>query len=247
VNIDALVANAPAFETELAALKASLEPASFWYPYGSITNVVHLSRLLTDSHRDLGALAAGRAVVDIGAADGDMAFFLERNGFVTEIVDHGPTNWNGLRGARRLQEALGSAVVIHDVDLDAQFRLPRSDYGLVLFLGILYHLQNPFYALKALAAASAYCLVSTRIAQVTVDRKTRLDNAPVAYLVSPTETNNDATNYWIFSYPGLQRLCDRTGWDIVDTIRLGATKDSDPASPDRDERAFLLLKSRITG
>jgi hypothetical protein len=64
-------------------------------------------------------------------------------------------NFNMLRGARLLKETLGSKVEIHEVDLDSQFRLPRSDYGLVFFLGILYHLKNPFYALESLSGRSA--------------------------------------------------------------------------------------------
>ena len=129
-------------------------------------------------------------------------------------------------------------------ELDDLFSIPRQGYGLVFFLGILYQLQNPYYALKALARATRYCLISTRIAQVTTDRGVRFADVPVAYLVAPTETNNDSTNYWIFSDAGLRRILDRTGWEIVDYMTVGAAVDSDPASSDRDERAFCLVRSR---
>ena len=159
-------------------------------------------------------------------------------------MENAATNFNGVRGAHRLKEALRSSVEIHEADLDSQFSLPRQGYGLVFFLGILYHLQNPYYALKALARATRYCLISTRIAQVTTDRGVRFADVPVAYLVAPTETNNDSTNYWIFSDAGLRRILDRTGWEIVDYMTVGAAVDSDPASSDRDERAFCLVRSR---
>jgi hypothetical protein len=66
----------------------------------------------------------------------------------------------------------------------------------------------------------------------------------VAYLVAPQECNNDCTNYWIFSEEGLRRILARTGWDVCDFTTVGNRVDSDPASPEGDERAFCLVKSR---
>jgi hypothetical protein len=200
---------------------------------------------LTGVHRSILTLAGDDPIADIGAADGDLAFFLETLGCEVELIDHGPTNFNGLRGARLLREALGSRASISEVDLDAQFALPRERYGLVLFLGILYHLQNPYYALLSLARSARYCVLSTRVARFTQDKQVRFGDVPVAYLVGPSETNNDSTNYWIFSPAGLRRILERTGWTIVDYLAVGATGDSDPASADRDERAFCLLRSEV--
>jgi len=88
-------------------------------------------------------------------------------------------------------------------------------------------------------------LLSTRVARVTADRALRLERAPVAHLVDPLETNADATNRWIFSPAGPDRLIDRAGWDILEHMMVGRTRgDSDPSSPDRDERASYLLRSR---
>ncbi len=130
------------------------------------------------------------------------------------------------------------------MDLDSQFALPHGHYGLVLFLGILYHLQNPFFILKQLSAHADYLLLSTRVAARTPGPGVDLRDAPVAYLVAPMELNNDPTNYWIFSMPGLRRLIERTGWELLDEITLGVTDgSSDPARNDRDERAFVLLRS----
>jgi 2-polyprenyl-3-methyl-5-hydroxy-6-metoxy-1,4-benzoquinol methylase len=246
-DIARLLDDAGSFSSEIRDVKSRLAAADQWYPYESITNLWHLDRLLTGPNRDLIALAAGNPVADIGAADGDMAFFLARHGLTVDIIDWGPTNWNGLRGARLLAEHYATTVSLHEVDLDSQFRLPRQQYGLVLFLGILYHLQNPIYVLRSLAEHSQHLLLSTRIARVTADRSVRLARAPVAYLLDPTETNNDSTNWWIFSPAGLERLIDRSGWDVLDQMTVGRTEgDSDPSRPDRDERAFYLLRSRTS-
>jgi hypothetical protein len=200
--------------------------------------------MLTGENRDLTRLAQGLPVADIGAADGDLAFVLEDiAGWQVDIVDTAATNMNGLQGARALRDHLESRVQIHDIDLDRQFELPRDHYGLVFFLGILYHLQNPFYALRELASRSKHCLLSTKVARFAGPGRTPIAALPVGYLVAPRETNNDPTNYWILSPVGLERLVERAGWEILDQVNVGNTTDSDPSTPEHDERMFMLLRS----
>jgi hypothetical protein len=215
-----------------------------WYLYDILGNIPHLDALLHGENRDLGRLAAGLPVADIGGADGDLAFVLEHKwGWQVDLIDTAATNMNGLRGARALRDQLGSGVVIEDVDLDRQFRLPRERYGLVFLLGILYHLQNPFYVLKALASHADHCLLSTRVARVAGPDRARIAELPVAYLVSPSETNNDATNYWMFSPAGLERIVNRAGWSVLEQHSAGDLTASDPSSPEHDERMFMLLRA----
>ncbi|WP_092530321.1 class I SAM-dependent methyltransferase [Amycolatopsis arida] len=245
MDFEAVKKQALEYREELLATKAALAPTDFgWYPYDTMANVFHLDALLSGPNREVLDEVAGGPVADIGGADGDFGFFLEqRLGCDVDLIDHGPTNFNQLRGAERLRTELGSRLGIHETDLDTQFRLPRDHYRAVFFLGILYHLKNPYYVLELLARHADLCFLSTRVAQLTPDHGTRLAGSPVAYLVHPTETNNDPTNFWIFSTAGLHRLLERTGWEVVDFTTVGCTEDSDPASPDRDERAFALLRS----
>jgi tRNA (mo5U34)-methyltransferase len=245
MQISALNKLATEYHHQLADTKSAInDPNIFWYPYGTLFNFGHLDKLLTGPNRDLDHLIQGLPIADVGAADGEASFFLESHGHTVDIVDYPPTNCNGLRGARALKEALQSGVTINEVDLDSQFRWPRERYGLTIFLGILYHLKNPFYALESMAKVSSYAIVSTRIARYASDKKTRVAEMPMAYLLDATECNNDATNFWIFSDAGLKRLFHRTGWEIADYMTVGNTKNSDPASAAGDERAFALLKSR---
>jgi len=244
-SYDDIVALAQGWRAKLLQLKADNPPEEFtWYGYDILSNVWHIDNLLGRDSRDLLARVGRDPIADIGAADGDLAFFLESLGFEVDIIDWPATNWNGLRGARRLKDLLESKAGVHEVDLDSQFRLPRERYGLIYLLGILYHLKNPYYILESLARVSRYCLLSTRVARQTVDGAVRLDKAPLAYLLAPDECNNDATNFWIFSTPGLLRLADRCGWSVVEQMSVGDTRHSDPASSNHDERAFLLLESR---
>jgi hypothetical protein len=226
------------------AARAAIGDGIVWYQYDILANLAQLDTLLHDGHRDLGALAADLPVADIGGADGDLAFVLEEAyGWEIDLVDTAVTNQNGLRAAHALREHLGSRVQIADIDLDSQFRLPRERYGLVFLLGILYHLQNPFFVLRELGRRAEYCLLSTRVARVAGERRTPIASLPVAYLVSPLETNNDPTNYWMFSPAGLERIVARAGWSILERNSVGDLLDSDPSAPDHDERVFMLLRS----
>ena len=245
MDFETLRDRALAFRTELLARKEKIAPADFdWYPYDTMANILHLDALPTGKHREVLTGLAGSRIADIGAADGDFGFFLEAElGCQVDIIDNAPTNFNGLRGARRLVTELSSTAQVHEIDLDTQFRLPAEHYGAVFFLGLLYHLKNPFYVLETLARHADVCFVSTRVAQVTPDG-TPIKEQPVAYLLHATEANNDPTNYWIFSETGLRRLFDRTGWEVLDFTTVGCQEGSDPRSQDRDERAFALLRSR---
>lgn len=220
-------------------------PGRTWYAYDILSNLWHLQHLfeqIPQPARDL--LAPGGRAADIGAADGDLSYFLETIGMSVDLIDWPATNWNGLEGARSLGRRLDSGSVgIHEVDLDSQFRLPADQYHLVFFLGILYHLKNPFYVLETLARHARFCFLSTRIARQTANRNLFLEDAPIAYLLDPSECNDDPTNYWIFSATGLTRIAERTGWKVLASYRVGDTEQSDPSSADHDERMFLALES----
>jgi hypothetical protein len=232
-------------EKDLWKIKLAHRPKSFWYPYSTLFYVAVLEKLSTMAGLHLLDLCHGAhgKVADIGAADGDLTFFLERHGVSVEAIDNEYTNFNGLEGARTLKKALNSPVVIRSVDLDSQSSLAGQKYDAVFFLGTLYHLKNPFFVLESLARITKYCFVSTRIANQTADGQS-LSQYPVAYLLGPQECNNDDTNFWIFSEQGLKRLVERTGWNLLSYVTVGHTEGSTPADPERDERAVCLLEKR---
>ena len=234
-----------ATEQNLWEIKLAHRPKSFWYPYSTLHNVAVLEKLSAAARLNLLELCRGAhgKVADIGAADGDLAFFLERQGLSVDVIDNEYTNFNSLEGARTLKEALNSSVAIRSVDLDSQFSLAGQKYDAVFFLGTLYHLKNPFFLLESLARITKYCFVSTRIAKQTADGQS-LSAYPVAYLLGPQECNNDDTNFWIFSDHGLKKLIERTGWNLLSYITIGDTISSTPADPHHDERAFCLLEKQ---
>lgn len=229
----------------IASLKKHGSYGFEWYPHDSLSNVAHLERLFGAKHEPLLANAQTDGVLDIGSQDGELSFLFESLGCEVTAVDHPPANHNGMRGIRTLKELLNSPVEIYEADLDDRFSLPRQGFGLTLFLGVLYHIKNPFYVLERIAKHSKYCVLSTRIARCLADEsRTRL-NGPLAYLLDVDELNSDNSNYWIFTEAGIRRLLKRTHWEVLESFSVGDTSTSDATSLDRDERIFCLLKSHF--
>lgn len=233
------------FRAELRALKQRLDVPDYgWYPYESLSALEILTKLVEPVFEDVADGLLSGPVADIGCADGDLGLFCAHLGGQVDAIDHLESSFNQMRGIDVLREALGLGLGIHNIDLDARFCLPHSDYKFAFFLGTLYHLKNPYYVLENLAMHADWCVLSTRIARVT-PRDTSIEEEPVAYLLDAREANNDPTNYWIFSAAGLLRLLGRTGWIVFGHERVGQTANSNPVDPGADERMFVLLKSRL--
>ena len=246
-GIEALRDLADRFRDVLGRARFGLRNPGFeWYPYDTLSSLGHCDQLLRGANRTLfGPRGEGRKVLDVGCADGELAFFLESLGYRVTAVDHPVYNHNGLRGARALKAALGSAVELVELDLDRPFQLPGGPYDFAFFLGTLYHLRNPFHVLEELAKSATYCFLSTRIARRFPGGAAMPKDVALAYLVDEAELNNDESNYFIFSEPGLRLALKRTYWDVLEFLSVGDTRHSDPVRADRDERAFCFMRSRF--
>ena len=241
-----LLLQANQFRKRLSSVKEGIcLLAGDWYPYDSMSSIASLDGFLKGELAALRQLTGNDPVLDIGCGDGDVAFFLESLGCPVRVIDHPPTNNNHMYGVEALKCALRSKVEIQAADLDRRIDLPDPHYGLTLLLGILYHLKNPYAILEALAKKSRYCFLSTRIASLSPDKKTHFGDLPVAYLLDEAETNQDETNYWIFSEAGLRRILRRTGWDVKQYRAVGNATASNPVSAAGDARAYCLLESRV--
>src|SRR5262245_34894577 len=245
LDIRSLAGKAALFQRRISAAQASLPGAGFdWYPYDSLGNFFVLADLLTGERQFLLDLIGDAPVLDVGCGDGHIAFFLESLGCKVIAIDNPRTNFNQMQGVRALKAALGATVEICEQDIDYDFRLPDMQFSVAFFLGVLYHLKNPFRALETLVTRSQYCILSTRVAGFSPDKRTNLSGLTVAYLVNETETNNDSTNFWIFTNLGLKRLIERSGWQVLDYASVGNSSASDPITAEGDERAFCLAERK---
>jgi tRNA (mo5U34)-methyltransferase len=136
----------------------------------------------------------GKSVLDIGAWDGWFSFEAERLGARRVLAtDH--FCWSGAgRGMKDgfdyVHRHLKSRVESKDVDV---FELDPGKLGkfdVVLFLGVLYHLTDPFGGLrKAAEMCGEYLVVETHTAMNEVKE-------PVMRYYLGAELQNDPTNFW---------------------------------------------------
>src|SRR5438067_13283218 len=111
------------FGRQLDEVKARTEPPSWgWYPFKILPAFIdYFDQLLTGENRRLIEAPADMRVADIGAADGDLSFFLETVGYEVDLYEGGASWFSEKRmlPPRRLKEALGSNVTLHEIDLDS--------------------------------------------------------------------------------------------------------------------------------
>jgi len=238
-----LASAAEAFAAKLAAVKRRVRPEPFdWYPYQSLSNVSTLDRLLDGQWGEVVAAIGNRPILDVGCADGDLAFFFESLGHAVHVIDNPITNFNAMRGVELLRRELQSRVSIHALDLDEQFTLPEEEYGLVLLLGLLYHLKNPYFVLETLSRRARYCLVSTTLTEFVPGVYESTGHSALAYLADVYEINHDSTNYWVLTDAAFRRLLRRANWEprayLVTSDRMGPSRMA-------EYRAFCLARSKF--
>src|SRR5260370_21166468 len=169
LRFSSLVRKGLRFRRAFENAKSKAGPQNFdWYPYDSFANLFYLQHLLQSAKLTLDDVAGGAPLLDLGAADGALSFFLESLGYRVHACDHAGTNINRMQGLRTLATAFGSGIEIHDMDLDGRFEL-NGNYSLAVFLGTLYHLKNPFHVLETLRNHAQFSFLSTTLTRHSPD------------------------------------------------------------------------------
>ena len=242
VSAQEIIDSRYAFEKRLTEAKNEPLPLNLnWYPYDSLASIDHMSTFLHRYFADFERAFQSGPVIDFGCGDGDIPLFFASLGCEVAAADNPPSNHNWMAGVRALRERLNLPMQIYELNADVAAQLPGTTYGLAISLGVLYHLKNPYLALETLAKQSRYCVLSTRVADVTKSG-VPIKDEPLAYLLNHRESNNDPTNQWIFSPTGLERIVKRSGWRIIDQLRVGA-ECGNPSDSDSDARTFLFMRS----
>lgn len=156
---------------------------------------------------------SGRAVLDVGTANGGAAFVSERRGAARVVaLDIYPPTWFGFD---RLAACLDSSVEYVQGTVYALPELVKDGFDVILFLGVLYHLRHPLLALDALRAVAHD---ATEIYLETAVADAELPQQAAASLVRfyrGDELGNDASNWFAPTASALEEWCASSGYEVI--------------------------------
>ena len=137
----------------------------------------------------------GLTVLDVGAWDGYFSFEAKRLGAArvraTDYFCWSGPGWGSKAGFEYARHTTGLAVEDQEIDVPKISAETVGEWDIVLFLGVFYHLKNPFDAIERVASVAGKRLV---IESYIEDR---LPAEPPAMVFYPTnELANDPTNWW---------------------------------------------------
>ena len=163
---------------------------------------------------------SGRTVLDVGAWDGFFSFDAERRGARRVVAvdpaawrEGQPENeWGSKAGFELARRALGSRV--EDVDIDLLALCPNTvgTFDVVLFLGILYHLPDPFPLLERVCSVTGELLILETHADLLGLRRPAMAYYPGA------EVEGDSSTWWGPNPPLLRALLARQGFSQVEVV-----------------------------
>ncbi len=113
--------------------------------------------------------------------------------------------------------ALGSHVTPIVGDFMTMDLVPLGQFDVVLFLGVLYHMENPLEAMRRLAAVTAPHGLAV-IETLAVDIP-GLENRACCEFFPGSELNNDESNWWAPNAKAIEGLCMASGFKTVTILR----------------------------
>jgi tRNA (mo5U34)-methyltransferase len=166
---------------------------------------------------------SGRTVLDVGAWDGFFSFEAERRGARRVVAvdpsawrpDRPENEWGSKAGFDLARRTLGSRV--EDVELDDLLQLSPETLGtfdVVLFLGVLYHLPDPFPLLERVAAVTGDLLIVETHGDLLGLRRPAMAYYPGA------EVEGDRSTWWGPNPPLLRALLHRVGFAHVEVVHV---------------------------
>lgn len=204
---------------DLAAQVAALP----WYhsielPGGIVTpGVVNNQRVLPRYH--LPASLAGKSVLDIGAWDGFWSFEAARRGaadvLATDSFSWSGANWGSRESFLLARRALGFEGAVRDLFVDPTELSPEAvggQFDVVLFLGVMYHLEDPIGVLRRVTECTRELLV--------LETESTLNWLPfaAARVFPGAELNGDATNWYQYNERALRGLLREMGFGACTTV-----------------------------
>lgn len=132
----------------------------------------------------------GKNVLDIGANDGYFSFEAERRGashvVSLDMWDRKYDNTRAVENIRVCKEVLNSNIEI--VQMDFLEYVPKYDFDLILFMGVVYHMKNPLAGIEKLMEIGCKDLILESHFIGGEDSSMRF--------YPGNQLNNDPTNWW---------------------------------------------------
>jgi tRNA (mo5U34)-methyltransferase len=164
----------------------------------------------------------GKTVLDIGCNAGFYSLQLHARGAQVTGIEHDPRY---LGQARLAAEVLQADIEYIEMDVYEVDRLGRR-FDYVLFMGVLYHLRHPLYALEKVARVARDRLVFQSMIRGSLDvmrpgadypiaeREIFSDERfPLMYFVEERYAG-DPTNWWIPNRSGVEAMLRSAGFRI---------------------------------
>jgi tRNA (mo5U34)-methyltransferase len=170
---------------------------------------------------------AGMTVLDIGCNGGFYSFEMKRRGASRVVgVDHDLTY---LAQARFARDQLGLDVEFEQWDVyDIDRLVQREEFDYVLFMGVLYHLRHPLYALEKVASLVRRRLLFQSMERGSWEAARFADDYPFTerdvffdhrfprlYFIEGAYAG-DRTNWWIPNPSCTQAMLRSVGLRIID-------------------------------
>jgi tRNA (mo5U34)-methyltransferase len=161
---------------------------------------------------------AGKTVLDVGAWDGFYSFEAEKRGARTVLAtDHFVWNYPdfGIDGFLTSKRLLDSSVRYKDLDVFDISPETAGIFDVVLFLGVLYHVNDPLTALQRMARVTReLCIVETETCSVP-----GADDVALLQFLPHTSRGNDPTNRWAPNLEGLEQMLLFSGFKRVELVK----------------------------
>lgn len=212
---------------------------SFQMPDGTDVNGVKpLAIQLQEADLIFSSDLNGKSVLDIGAWDGFFSYEAERRGAKRVLAtDHfcwsGP-GWGNRDGFDYMHQVRDSKVESLDVDVLALSPETLGTFDVVLFLGVLYHVKDPYSCLEAAARMCSDHLVIETVTALLPEP------LPAMRLYRQGELGDDPTNFWAPNHAALEVMLQNFGFSQIEFV-------ASPVSPNhplnrRPMRSFLRRK-----
>ncbi|RBI71101.1 methyltransferase type 11 [Roseovarius sp. TE539] len=179
----------------------------------------------------------GKSVLDIGAWDGFFSFEAERRGAKRVLsTDHfcwsGP-GWGTKAGYDHAHQRLSSRCESLDVDVFDLDPEKLGKFDVVLFLGVLYHLTNPYDGLRKAADMAGDLLIVE-----TVTAQNRNEQAVLQYYENDS-LDGDPTNFFAPNTKALAGMLREIGFPNVEVIPNPAVESPAAKTPAAEKRKWF--------